>query len=70
MSKVREKDTGQFAQQARIPEHPGVDKLDLSKEPKKQITQNFQRDALGPDQGRARTSDQIMSPGQGPTIPS
>jgi hypothetical protein len=68
MSKVREKDSGRFMEQIRIPEHPAVDKLDLSKEPKKQISQNFQRGALGPDQGRARTNAKIRD--QGPTIPS
>jgi hypothetical protein len=67
LSKVREKDTGRFAAQSRIEAHPNLDKLDLSKEPKKQITQNFQRGALGADKGRARTNAQIRD--SGPTIP-
>jgi len=66
MSKVREKDSGRFAQQASIPQHPNVDKIDLSTNPAKPIVQNFRRGNLGPDTGHARAN--MPQKTQGPTV--
>jgi hypothetical protein len=76
MSKIREKDSGRFAQQAAMAAHPNIDKLDLAKNPGKPVTQNFQRGNLGPTTGHARANMPVTDKGpaaagaivQGPTV--